>query len=109
MSAKQEPARNRRKAATSPRERERQLGVKAYDLAEKQMDDGTAAAQVITHFLKAMSSREQLEQERIQMEIELGEQKKQAIAAAVRVEELMTDAIAAFKSYAPSSDVELHD
>ena len=38
--------------ATTPEARENQLIAKAIDLAEKQLMDGTASSQVITHFLK---------------------------------------------------------
>lgn len=35
----------------------------AVDLAEKQLIEGTASSQVITHYLKLGSSKERLEQE----------------------------------------------
>lgn len=71
----------------------------AFDLAEKQIAEGTASSQVITHFLKAVSSREQLEQERMQHEIELMKAKKAAMISAERSEALFKEAIAAFRSY----------
>jgi hypothetical protein len=54
----------RRRPATTPEARENQLISQAVDLAEKQMLEGSASAQVISHFLKLGSSREKLEQER---------------------------------------------
>lgn len=71
----------------------------AFDLAEKQIAEGTASSQVITHFLKAVSSRELLEQERMRHEIELMEAKKASMLSAERSEQLFTEAIAAFRSY----------
>ena len=86
--------------ATTPEARENQLIAKAVDLAERQLDDGTASAQVISHYLKLGSSREKLEQERIANENALLEAKREAMASAARVEELYGAAIAAMRSYA---------
>lgn len=102
---------NRRPAATTPEARENQLIALATDLAEKQMADGSASAQVITHYLKLGSSRERLEQERLSMEVEFLEAKKEAMASNVRTEELMKDALNAFRSYSgqPSEDEDYDD
>lgn len=43
--------------ATTPEARENQLIALAVDLAEKQMREGTASAQVITHYLKLGSTK----------------------------------------------------
>lgn len=72
----------------------------AMDLAERQLADGTASAQVITHYLKLGSSREKLEQEKIAKENELLETKREAMASAKRVEELYQLALNAMRSYA---------
>jgi hypothetical protein len=72
----------------------------AVELAEKQLRDGTATSQVISHYLKMGSSRERLEQERISRENELLRAKAEAIASAQRVEELYTTALNAMRSYA---------
>lgn len=40
----------------------------AVDLAERQLLEGTASSQVITHYLKLGSSREKLERERLEEE-----------------------------------------
>lgn len=93
-------SRPRRPPATTPEARENQLIAKAVDLAEKQLVDGSASAQVISHYLKLGSSREKLEQERLSEEIELQKAKREAMASAVRVEELYGAAIAAMRSYA---------
>lgn len=99
----------RRRPATTPEARENQLISQAVDLASKQMADGTASAQVITHFLKLGSSREKLEQERLQMEIQMGEAKKEMMASVARTEELMKDALNAFRSYSGQSPVDEDD
>lgn len=89
----------RRPPATTPQGRENQLINKAVDLAERQLEDGTASAQVISHYLKLGSSRERLEQERLQNENALLEAKREAMASAARVEELYTGAIQAMRAY----------
>ena len=90
---------SRRPPATTPEARENQLVAAAVDLAAKQLADGTASAQVITHYLKLGSSREKLEQQRLAMEVEFLEAKKEAMASTARTEELMKDALNAFRSY----------
>ena len=79
-----------------------ELAAKAYDLAEEQIEGGTASSQVITHFLKVGSRREQLDLMRTEHEIELMEVKKAALERETHVEELFTAAIAAMKSYSGS-------
>lgn len=89
----------RRRPATSPEEREMQLANAAYDLAEEQMQSGTASSQVITHFLKMGSTRERLEQERMRHEVELMEVKKDQLQQQTRIEELFVNAIDAMRGY----------
>jgi hypothetical protein len=101
--------RRRRRPATNPSQREQELASKAYDLAEDQIERGTASSQVITHFLKAGSSREVLEQQRIEYENKLTEAKIEAIAGQVRIEELYMEAIKAFGSYSGQSPPELEE
>lgn len=79
--------------------REHQLISRAVDLAEQQLIDGTASSQVITHYLKLGSSREILEQERIQMEVGLLKAKAEAMASAKRVEEMYGQALNAMRAY----------
>lgn len=91
--------RRMRKPATTPEARENQLIAEAIDLAERQLQDGTASAQVISHYLKLGSSREQLEQERLRRENNLLEAKIEGIESAKRVEALYGDAILAMREY----------
>ncbi len=91
---------SRRPPATTPEARENQLISSAVDLAEKQLQEGSASAQVITHYLKLGSSREKLEQERLANENSLLVAKREAMASAQRVEELYGAAIDAMRAYA---------
>lgn len=71
----------------------------AHDLAEEQIRNGTASSQVVTHFLKLGSSREELEQIRLQHENELTRVKIEALESQKRVEEMYRDALNAMRSY----------
>lgn len=93
------PRQRRSKPATTPEARENQLIALAVDLAEKQMREGKASAQVISHFLKLGSTREQLEQERLARENELLKVKSESMASSQRVEELIRNALDAMRSY----------
>lgn len=90
---------SRRRQAMTPEARENQMISKAVSLAEKQIENGTASAQVVTHYLKLGSSRERLEQERLRHENELLQVKREAIESAQRVEVLYKQALDAMKSY----------
>lgn len=89
----------RRRVARSPQARENQLIQQAVDLAEQQIVNGTASAQVLTHYLKLASSREKLEQLRLAEQVELLRIQRESIASQQRVEELYRDAMDAFRSY----------
>jgi hypothetical protein len=91
---------SRRKPATTPEARENQMISLATDLAERQIREGTASSQVISHFLKLGSSREQLEQQRLEHENELTRVKIEQIESQKHIEELYADAIEAMRSYA---------
>jgi hypothetical protein len=95
-----EPETTPRKPATTPEGRENELVSQAVDLAEKQIRAGTASSQVITHYLKLGSTRERLEQQRLEHENELTRVKIEALESQKRVEELYMEALSAMRSYA---------
>lgn len=97
-----------RHTARTEEHRESQLVSLAIDLAEKQISEGTASSQVITHYLKLGSSREKLEQERLRRENELLKTKVDALASGKRVEELYAAALDAMRTYS-GKDVEIDD
>lgn len=98
--------------ATTPEARENQLISLAVDLAEKQLLDGTASSQVITHYLKLGSTKERIEREILEKQKDLISAKTEQIQSAKRIEELYNEAISAMKTYsgqAPSNDEEDED
>lgn len=96
-------AKRKRRPAFTEEGREHQLVSAAIDLAEKQLQEGSASAQVITHYLKLGSTREKLEQDRLRGENELLRSKVDAMASAQRVEELYGKALDAMRTYSGQS------
>lgn len=88
-----------RPPATTPEGRENQLIASAYELAERQIAEGKASSQVITHFLKMGTARERLEQERLRSENELLKAKVESIASQARIETLYSEALSAMRRY----------
>lgn len=108
MSARK-PGRRVRRPATTPEGRENQLISLAADLAERQLVEGTASSQVITHFLKLASTRERLEQERLQRENLLLSAKVDQIASTQKIEVLYEQALSAMRTYAGHEVEEEYD
>ena len=106
---KESSKRSSRPPAKTPEARENQLINAAVDLAHKQLQEGTASAPVITHYLKLGSSREKLEQERLANENSLLKAKREAMESAQRVEELYEEAITAIRNYAGHKITEMGD
>jgi phage repressor protein C with HTH and peptisase S24 domain len=111
-----EPPKRRRPAAKTPEAREQQLVSLAYDLAEKQLAEGTASAQVITHYLKIGSTREQLELEELRQKTKLLDAKIEDINNAQDMKQLYAEAMSAFAGYSgnphltgPSSEEEYYE
>lgn len=97
--------RPRRPPATTPEARENQLIALATDLAERQLEEGTASSAVISHYIKLASSRERREQRKLDLEANLMQAKIDAIESGQRVEELYKGAINAMRAY-QGEDVE---
>lgn len=89
--------------ALSPEARESQLIAKAYDLAEQQIEDGTASSQVITHFLKLASTKEKIEKEILEEQKKLIVAKTENLESNKRMEDLYAKALAAMKDYSGHS------
>jgi hypothetical protein len=102
-------SRPRSRPALTDEGRENQLITLAVDLAERQLMAGTASAQVITHYLKLGSTRERLEQERLQRENLLLSAKAEQISSGRRMEELYEEAISAMRQYDGRNMGELDD
>ncbi len=98
----------RGRPAISIEARENQMISLAVDLAEQQLRDGTASSQVITHYLKLGTTRELLERQLLEKEVELKEAKKKALGDQAELKELYADAIRAMRIY-QGQDVEEYE
>ena len=104
MKSSQEDKKNttqRRPPARTPEARENQMISLAIDLAEKQLQKGTASSQVITHYLKLGSTKERIEKEILEKQKDLITAKTDQIKSQATSEELYAEALAAMKRYRP--------
>ena len=85
--------------ATTPEARENQMIALAVDLAEKQLIEGTASSQVITHYLKLATTKEKIEREILEKQKELIVAKTEYLQSAKRIEELYSNALKAMQNY----------
>lgn len=95
--------------ALDPEARESQMIGLAVDLAEKQLLEGTASSQVISHYLKLGSSRALLEREKLERENELLRAKTESLQSAQRSEELFTKAMDAMRTYSGRGGCDAED
>lgn len=85
--------------AITPEARENQMIALAVDLAEKQLIEGTASSQVITHYLKLATTKEKIEREILEKQKELIVAKTENLQSAKRIEELYSNALRAMQNY----------
>ena len=90
--------------ALSPEARENQMISLAVDLAEKQLIEGTASSQVITHFLKLGSTIAQIEKELLAKQVDLAEAKADSIKSQKNMEKIYLEAMAAMQRYRGQED-----
>ena len=93
-----------KRPALSTEAREQQMISLAVDLAERQLREGTASSQVITHFLKLATTKAQLENDKLLEENKLLRAKTESLQAEQKREELFEKAIAAMKTYSGHGD-----
>lgn len=95
--------------ATSPEARENQLIALAVDLAEKQLLEGTASSQVITHYLKLGTQKEKLEREILEKKKDLMQAQTDNLQSIKKMEELYANAINAMRHYSGQDKPEEED
>lgn len=101
----------KRPPAKTPEGRENRLIALSVDLAEKQLEAGTASAQVQLHFLRLGTIKAKLELKKIEQEILQLAAKTEALESAKRVEELYAKALKNMRVYQgmPDEDEEYLD
>lgn len=85
--------------ARTPEQRENQLISKAYDLIEKQLDDGTVSAQVLSFLAKRGSGRERMELKKLEAENALLHGRLEQIRDGAEIKELYEEAKNAMRRY----------
>ena len=95
--------------ALNPDARENQLISLAVDLVEQRLRDGTASSQETTHFLKLVSSKAKLEQERLKLENELVAAKTKALGDAKEIKVLYEEALKAMRRYGGHGDLDEYE
>lgn len=94
--------------ATTAEAREEQLISAAMNLAERQILDGTASSQIISHFLKMGSPGEKLKREIQAEEKKMMIAKTEALRIEKKIEELYEKALSAMQIYS-GQEVEVEE
>lgn len=89
----------RRSPATTPEAQENRMINLAVGLAEKQLREGTASAQVVVHYLKLAGSRNRLEEEELANKNALLRSRVQQIESQQNTERMYSDALNAMRRY----------
>lgn len=100
LSDSSEPRRRRRPPLTPEAEENEMINL-AYNLARKQLEEGTASSQVITHFLKLAADKEQkdIEKEILQKQRDLVVAKTEDLKSKKKSEEFYERVISVLRSY----------
>lgn len=85
--------------ARTPEAREMEVIAAAYDLAERQIREGTATSQVITHFLRLGTQQAKLEREILIEQKKLISAKTESLESQKNLGKMYEDAIRAMKKY----------
>lgn len=104
QSKKPRQSQRKRRPALSPEAQEQRMISLAINLAEQQLEDGTASAQIITHYLKLATDQARIENEKLRNEVKLLEAKTKAIESEQHRDELYMQAIQAMREYTGSDD-----
>lgn len=93
------PASRNRAPAVTPEQRNNQLIAMSFDAAETMISSGKATSQLLTHFLKQGTARDELEKAKLELEGQLLRARTDSIAASEDVRELYQQAIEAMTEY----------
>lgn len=95
--------------AKTAQDRENQVIALAYDLAERQIREGTASSQIIHHFLRLGTEKERLEREILHEQKKLISAKTGSIESQQNMDKMYKDAIEAMKRYSGNGRSEDED
>lgn len=100
------PAPKRRAPAVTPEQRNNQLVAMSFDAAETMILEGKATSQLLVHFLKQQTARDNLELAKLEKENLLLEARTSQISAGEDVRELYQEVIAAMTEYKGGDEYE---
>lgn len=95
--------------ATTLEGREDQLISAAMDLVEMRIANQTASAQETVHFLRLGSRKNQLEEDKLRHEVSVLQGRVKEMESRKSQDELLENALAAFKGYAGQETVHLDE
>lgn len=84
-------------------DRESYLVSLAKDQAQEQLENGTASSQIVCHYIKAGTVKDQIELEMLKNQSKLIEAKTTSIINAQRTDQIVENALRAFMRYAGKS------
>ena len=92
---------NKRKIAPArtPEEQEQLMINLSMKQAEQMLIEGRAPAQIVVHFLRLATENAKLQNDKLKADTEMALSKSESIKAQVHYEELIEDAMKAFRSY----------
>ena len=95
---------SKRRPSMDPEARMQQLINLSVNLAEKQLEEGTASSQIITHYLKMATQMAQLERQQLEEEIKLLKAKTEALESEKEENNLYKEVIRALHDYRGGDD-----
>lgn len=104
-SPKAEQAPRKRPPAKTVEGRENQMIALAVDLAEKQLVEGTASSQIVSHYLKLATTKARVELEIAEKQRDLIVAKTESLRSNEEIKELYTQAMSAFRQYAGQEEI----
>lgn len=99
----------KRPPARTPTEEENYMIDIAMKAAEDKILSGRASSQLLTHFLKKASVKEQLEKEKLEAEVELLKAKKKSLETQEVLEKMYAEAMRYFAIYTGQDEEEETD
>ena len=90
--------------ALDPEARQSQLISLAIDLVEQRLIDGTASSQETTHFLRLATQESLLKNKLLDAQAAVAIAKKELLQSQKQNDELVAEAIAAFRNYSGQGD-----
>lgn len=97
-----EPKKSLVSPAFDEEDQEKKMIALAYSQAEKELQEGTASSQIVTHFLRLGTQRAKLEEAQIMLQNSLIQEKIIEAQESQKVAEMVDDVLKALRRYSYS-------